>query len=40
MRIRKLRHLVGYAASHCQGIHHAHLLRHGGELLTHVTLNI
>ncbi|KAJ1407093.1 hypothetical protein SESBI_24622 [Sesbania bispinosa] len=27
--------MLGYAASHCQGIHHAQELRHGGELLTH-----
>ncbi|TKY64268.1 DUF594 family protein [Spatholobus suberectus] len=31
--------MLGYAAaSHCQGIHHAQQLRHGGELLTHVCL--
>ncbi|RDX94609.1 hypothetical protein CR513_22987, partial [Mucuna pruriens] len=32
--------MLGYAASHCQGIHHAQQLRHGGELLTHVNYPI
>ncbi|PNY08308.1 hypothetical protein L195_g004827 [Trifolium pratense] len=30
--------MLAYAASHCQVIHHAQQLRHGGELLTHVWL--
>ncbi|MED6203861.1 hypothetical protein PIB30_003601 [Stylosanthes scabra] len=30
--------MVGYAACHCKGIHHAQQLRRGGELLTHVWL--
>ncbi|KAI4329086.1 hypothetical protein L6164_021388 [Bauhinia variegata] len=30
--------MLAYAASHCQGIHHAQQLRRGGELLTHVWL--
>lgn len=30
--------MLAYAASHCQGIHHAHELRQCGELLTHVWL--
>ena len=30
--------MLAYAACHCQVIHHAQHLRHGGELLTHVWL--